>query len=175
MPLIDSWIVPCLYLTAFSEFDFLASCSDDDKLLSRAILNQTAYTSLLTTKMKIMKKLIILTLAFVASITVFAQSKAGRIDNTKHPIVSACPVRSTVIINDIGKCPFCGMDLNLSKKEQIKTQVAKAYSCPLYANIIADKTRRKMNISPKEEMKMKIVGLNNSATSSEERESIARH
>ena len=121
-----------------------------------------------------MKKLIILTIAFVASIPVFAQTKAGRIDNTKHPIVNACPIRSTVIINDIGKCPFCGMDLNLSPKEQIKTQVAKAYSCPLYADITSDKTGRKLNISPKEEMKMKVVGLNNSATSCEEGESIAR-
>jgi len=122
-----------------------------------------------------MKKLIILTVAFVASISGFAQTKAGRIDNTRHPIVSACPVRSTVIINDLGKCPFCGMDLNLSPKEQIKTHVAKAYSCPLYADITSDKTGRKLNISPKEELKMKVVGLNNSVTSSEERESIARH
>lgn len=122
-----------------------------------------------------MKKLIILTVAFVASIPVFAQTKAGRIDNTKHPIVSACPVRSTVIINDIGKCPFCGMDLNLSKKEQIKNQVAKAYSCPLYADVIADKTTKRLNISPKEEMKMKVVGLNNSAASFEEGDPIARH
>ncbi|HET9825324.1 MAG TPA: hypothetical protein VFP87_08320 [Chitinophagaceae bacterium] len=121
-----------------------------------------------------MKKLIIVTVAFVASVSVFAQTKAGRVDNTKHPIINACPVRSTVIINDIGKCPFCGMDLNLSKKEQIKTRVAQAYSCPLYANTIADKTRRKLNISPKEEMKIKTVGLNNSVTISEESEPTAR-
>ena len=114
-----------------------------------------------------MKKVIILIVAFVASIPLFAQTKAGRIDNTKHPIVNACPVRSTVIINDIGKCPFCGMDLNLSQKEQIKTQVTKTYSCPLYADITTDKTGRKLNISPKEEMKMKVVGLNNSGHSTQ--------
>jgi hypothetical protein len=114
-----------------------------------------------------MKKLIIVTVAFVASIPVFAQTKAGRTDNTKHPIVNACPLHSTVIINDIDKCPFCGMDLNLSKKEQIKTQVVKAYSCPLYADLTTDKTGRKLNISPKEEMKMKVVRLPNHSSNLE--------
>lgn len=122
-----------------------------------------------------MKKLIILTIAFVASVAVSAQTKAGKIDNTRHVILNICSERSAVTTNEPGKCPFCGMDLNLSKKEQIKTQVAKAYSCPLYADIIADKTRRKLNISPKEEMKMKVVGLNNSAASFEEGDPIARH
>jgi hypothetical protein len=62
------------------------------------------------------------------------------------------------------------MDLNLSQKEQIKMQVTKAYSCPLYADISADKTGRKLNISPKEEMKMKVVGLNSSPNHRRERE-----
>jgi hypothetical protein len=108
-----------------------------------------------------MKKLIIFTVAFVASVVVFAQTKAGKIDNTRHPVLYACPVHSTVITNELGKCPFCGMDLNLSQKEQIKTQISKSYSCPLYADITSDKTGRKLNISPKEEMKMRVVGQNN--------------
>jgi hypothetical protein len=107
-----------------------------------------------------MKKLIVLIVAIVASVTVFAQTKAGKIDNTKHPILYACPAHSTVVTNELGKCPFCAMDLNLSPKEQIKTQVAKSYSCPLYANITSDKAGRKLNISPKEEMKMNVVQLN---------------
>ena len=98
-------------------------------------------------------------IALGASAAVFAQTKAGKVDNTKHPIVSVCPVNTTIITNDLGKCAFCGMDLNLSQKEQIKTQVAKAYSCPLDADITADKSGGKLNISPKEEMKMKVVGL----------------
>jgi putative DNA topoisomerase len=121
-----------------------------------------------------MKKLIILVAAaLVASSAAFAQTKAGKIDNTKHPIVYACPVNETVITRDLTKCPFCGMDLNLSQKEQIKTAVAKAHSCPLLADITADKAGRKLNVSPKEEMKMRVVGLDNS-NNLEERKSVAK-
>ena len=106
-----------------------------------------------------MKKLIILTFAVVASIAVFGQAKAGKTDKTIHVTLNVCPVTGTIITNDPGKCPFCGMDLNLSPKEQIKTQVARAYSCPMYADTTTGQTGRKPNISPKEEMKMKVVRL----------------
>lgn len=116
-----------------------------------------------------MKKSIILAIALVTSFAVFAQAKAGKIDQTRHPVVYACPVRATVITNELDKCPFCGMDLNLSQKEQIKVQVTKAYSCPLYADITADKPGTKLNISPKEEMKMRVVTLNNHSISADKK------
>jgi hypothetical protein len=52
------------------------------------------------------------------------------------------------------------MDLNLSPKEELKTKVTKAYSCPLYADVTRDKTGRKLNLSPKEKMKLQVVELN---------------
>jgi hypothetical protein len=106
-----------------------------------------------------MKKSIILTVAVVTSFAVLAQTKAGKIDNTKHPALYVCPVQSPVIINELGKCPFCGMDLNLSPKEQMKAQESKGQACPLYAGITSDRTGKKLNVSPKEEMKMRVVGI----------------
>jgi putative DNA topoisomerase len=108
-----------------------------------------------------MKKLIIIAVAFlIASPAIFAQTKAGKIDNTTHATLYACPVHSSVIINILGKCPLCGMDLNLSQKEQIKTQVVKGYSCPLYADIVTNNEERNLNLSLKEKMKMEVVKLN---------------
>jgi Heavy metal binding domain len=120
-------------------------------------------------KLRIMKKLIIFAVVFIASTAVFSQTKAGRIDDTKHPILYSCPVKTAVIKNELGKCPICGMDLNLSPKEQIKVQTVRSTSCPLFVDL-----RGKVNLSPKEEMKMKIVQLNNSASASEER-SVAKY
>ena len=37
------------------------------------------------------------------------------------------------------KCNKCGMDLVKSKKEQMKTEVTKSYSCPMHADITSDK------------------------------------
>lgn len=100
-----------------------------------------------------MKKFIIFFVVLIASTAVFAQTKAGKIDNTKHPTFYSCPVKSTVITNELDKCPFCGMDLNLSPKEQIKAQVVKSYSCPSHVDIVGGN----LNISPKEEMKMQLI------------------
>ena len=110
-----------------------------------------------------MKKLIIFAVVFIASTAVFSQTKAGKIDNTKHPTLYSCPVKATVITNELGKCPICGMDLNLSPKEQIKAQIVKSTSCPLFVNLTG-----KVNLSPKEEMKMEIVKLSNPASTGEE-------
>ena len=38
-----------------------------------------------------------------------------------------------------GKCSECGMDLVLSKKEQMKMDVMKLYTCPMHKNITSDK------------------------------------
>jgi putative DNA topoisomerase len=122
-----------------------------------------------------MKKLIIIAVAFlIASPAVFAQTKAGRTDNSKHTTLYTCPVHSSVIINTLGKCPLCGMDLNLSQKEQIKTQVVKGYSCPLFADIVTNNAGRNLNLSLKEKMKMEVVKLNNYLVSSVSRDIVVK-
>jgi uncharacterized paraquat-inducible protein A len=111
-----------------------------------------------------MKKIIIIAVAIlVGSPALFAQLKAGRQDNTKHPVLNVCPVHSAITIKEPGKCPFCGMDLSLSQKEELKAQTAKTLTCPLNANIVNGKPA---NLSLKEQMKWDVVKLNNHAVNS---------
>ena len=50
-----------------------------------------------------------------------------------------CPMHADVISDAAGKCSKCGMDLTVSKKEQMKMEVMKLYSCPMHASITSDK------------------------------------
>ena len=108
-----------------------------------------------------MKKIIILAVAFlIVSPGLFAQWKAGKQDTTQRTVLYSCPTHSNVIINNSGKCP-CGMNLNLSQKEQMKAQVTKTYTCPGNADIVSNSAGRNLNLSLKEKMKMEVVKLNN--------------
>lgn len=113
-----------------------------------------------------MKKIIILTIAFfIASPALFSQSKAGKIDTTKHATFYTCPKHSDVISEKPGKCPKCGMELNLSSKEQMKARVTNNYNCPVHLDVTkhdpgkCPKCGRKLNLSPKEQMKAEVVKL----------------
>jgi hypothetical protein len=108
-----------------------------------------------------MKKIIIIAVAIlVSSPALLAQWKAGRQDNTKHPVLNVCPTHSTTKINEPGKCPLCGMNVSLSQKEQMKSQITKSYTCPVSADIVSGKPS---NLSLKEQMKWEVVKLNNHA------------
>jgi hypothetical protein len=50
-----------------------------------------------------------------------------------------------VVSNTPGKCPKCGMDMNASKKEQMKTKEMKGYACPMHP----DETSTKPGKCPK--------------------------
>lgn len=113
-----------------------------------------------------MKKIIILTVAFfIASPTLFAQTKAGKVDTTKHIALYTCPMHDSVAMKKPGNCPICGMKLELSKKEQMKKAVTKTYTCPLHPDVLSHdpgkcpQCGRKLNLSPKEQMKAKVVKL----------------
>jgi rRNA maturation protein Nop10 len=109
-----------------------------------------------------MKKLIIIVVGFlISSPALFAQWKAGRQDNTKHAVLNVCPVHSTITIKEPGKCPFCGMDLSLSQKEELKAQTAKTLTCPLNADIVNGKPA---NLSLKEQMKWEVIKINSNRT-----------
>ena len=110
-----------------------------------------------------MKRSIIFVLVSVISAIGFSQTKAGRIDNTKHPVFYTCQENSTIITRELGKCPLCGMDLKLSPKEQVKAQVVKSYACPLYVAL----PMAAPGLSPKEEMKWhSVIASANGNTSS---------
>jgi len=117
-----------------------------------------------------MKKSIIFILASIISVIGFSQTKAGRIDNTKHPVFYTCSENSTIITRELGKCPLCGMDLKLSPKEQVKAQVVKSYACPLYVSL----SLAKPGLSPKEEMKWNTVIVSANSNTRDTKNFLAR-
>jgi transcription initiation factor IIE alpha subunit len=111
-----------------------------------------------------MKKTIILSIAVLFStLSLFAQTKAGRVDTSKHATIYACPMHSEVKANEPGKCPKCGMDLNLAGKEKMKANVVKNYACPVHLQETSHnpgkcpKCGKKLNLSPKEQMKAEVT------------------
>lgn len=111
-----------------------------------------------------MKNIIIIAIAFlISSPCLFAQTKAGKIDNAKHATFYTCPMHPEVVKHEPGKCPQCGMELNLSSKEQMKAITAKNYTCPVHLDVVSHdpakcpKCGRKMNLSAKEQMKAEVM------------------
>jgi ssDNA-binding Zn-finger/Zn-ribbon topoisomerase 1 len=111
-----------------------------------------------------MKKMILLTAAIIMAFAALnAQEKAGKKDTSAHINLYSCPMHPGVSTDKSGKCPYCGMDLNLSKKELLKTEVTKAYTCPIHADEISEKAGKcpkcgtQLNLSLKEKMKAEFA------------------
>jgi ssDNA-binding Zn-finger/Zn-ribbon topoisomerase 1 len=47
-------------------------------------------------------------------------------------------MHADVVSDTEGKCPKCNMDLTLSKKEQMKAEVTKLYTCPSHAEVVSN-------------------------------------
>lgn len=86
-----------------------------------------------------MKKLFILLIAITAALATSAQDKAGKKDTTKATALYACPMHADVVSSKPGKCPKCGKDLVLSKKEQMKMEVVKVYTCSMHPDVTSSK------------------------------------
>lgn len=99
----------------------------------------------------------------ILSVSVFAQGKAGKKDTAKHVTLYTCTMHDTIAIKKPGNCPVCGMKLERSKKEQMKTEVTKSYSCPMHADVTSDspgkctKCGMNLTLSSKEKMKAEVV------------------
>ena len=111
-----------------------------------------------------MKNIFALTVAvFIATAGVFAQTKAGKIDKSAKYALYTCPMHPEVTGHKPGKCPKCGMTLNLSKKEEMKANQIKTYSCPSHTDVTSHnpgqcpKCGKKLNLSPKEQMKAEVT------------------
>ena len=112
-----------------------------------------------------MKKIILLTLAFITihSVVVSAQTKAGKVDTVNHPQFYTCPVHDSIALTKPGNCAVCGMKLEVSKKEAMKTQVTKSYSCPIHIAEVSDKPGKfskcgkNLALSAKEKMKVDVM------------------
>ena len=80
-------------------------------------------------------------------------------------VIYTCVMHPEVKMDKPGKCPKCGMDLNLSTKEQMKAGTTKNYSCPIHLDVTkhdpgkCPKCGRKLNLSQKEQMKAEVVKL----------------
>jgi transcription initiation factor IIE alpha subunit len=110
-----------------------------------------------------MKQLFVLTTALlIASSSLFAQSKAGKIDTAKHAAYYTCSMHPDVVSHKPGKCPRCGMALTLSNKEQVKAAVTKSYTCPVHVGVTSHdpgkcpQCGRKLQLSAKEQMKAEV-------------------
>lgn len=97
----------------------------------------------------------------IGSVPSFAQK--AKQDTLKHVALYICPMHPDVKMDKPGKCPQCGMDLSLSKKEEMKKQVTKTYTCPVHADVVSDKSGKcpqcgkKLSLSKKEEMKTEVM------------------
>lgn len=86
-----------------------------------------------------MKHLIFATVLILSvSFNSFAQTKAGKKDTVQHTAFYTCPMHPDMKSDKPGTCPKCGMNLTLSKKEQLKKDVTKTYSCPVHTNVITN-------------------------------------
>ncbi|MBS1577370.1 MAG: hypothetical protein JST09_18885 [Bacteroidetes bacterium] len=115
-----------------------------------------------------MKNLMILLFIMAATITSFAQEKAGKKDTTQHVTLYtyACPMHPNFISDKPGKCPKCGMEMSqLSLKEQLKRDVTKTYTCPVHLDVISTepgkcpKCGNDLLLSPKEKLKAEIAKI----------------
>ena len=101
-----------------------------------------------------MKKIIILAIAFlIASPGLFAQTKAGKIDTTRHTIFYSS------FANVKGNSP------SLSSKEQMKMELVKISHGTLGVNVtntyadVCPSCLALSKLSPKEKMKAQVVGI----------------
>ena len=111
-----------------------------------------------------MKSLLILFLIVTTTgFATFAQEKAGKKDTAPHVKLYACSMHPDVTSDKPGKCPKCGMELTLSKKEQMKMEATKSYTCPVHTDVVSNspgkcpKCGKQLTASKKEQMKMEVT------------------
>jgi uncharacterized paraquat-inducible protein A len=109
-----------------------------------------------------MKTIIMLFFAAIVVLpsSLFAQSKAGKVDTMQHTTFYSCPNHPEVHTIKAGVCQQCGMKLNLTTKEQMKAVNSNTYQCPIHLDIKGEKPGTcpkcgvSMNLSTKEKMLM---------------------
>ena len=111
-----------------------------------------------------MKKLVLCLMAtFLASVILVGQTKAGKVDTVSHGSYYSCPNHSDVTSHQPGKCSKCGMELNFSKKEEMKAGGVKNYICPVHLDVASHdpgkcpKCGKKLGLTSKEQMKAEVA------------------
>jgi len=91
--------------------------------------------------MKTLKVLLMAVLTILA-IPVFAQNDAS--NKTRAPkykpakAMYNCPMHPDMVVSQPGKCATCGMGLVKSKKEKMKMDAVKIYTCPRHPEITSN-------------------------------------
>lgn len=113
-----------------------------------------------------MKKLTIIAIAIlIGSSSLFAQTKAGKVDTLDHKNFYSCPQHPELTSHEPGKCTKCGMELSLSGKQQMKAGQSKAYTCPVHLDVTSHdpaqcpKCGKKLSVSRKEQMKTEVTRM----------------
>ena len=157
-----------MFFTAFTVFDFLfvLRLPGAQSALCWCRGTRVCFVSPFTDhKTKKMKKIIIFLIFTGSTFATVAQQKAGKNDSTKHVTLYTCSMHPGVSTDKPGKCSVCGMALNRSPKELLKTDVSRVYSCPIHAEVLAKKPGHcskcgaTLNLSVKEKMKADVVKL----------------
>lgn len=79
-------------------------------------------------------------MASFITVSAFSQKAKGNTDTTtKSYITYSCSMHPEYVSNVAGKCPVCHNPMTLSKKEQMKAEVAKLYTCPMHPNVLSTK------------------------------------
>lgn len=101
-----------------------------------------------------------LKILLTAALTVFCFAVFAQQDTTHHnkkhhkkegkAKMYCCAMHKDVMSDKLGKCPKCGNDLTLSKKEKMKMETMRLYNCPMHT----DQTRKKAGKCPKSGMDM---------------------
>jgi hypothetical protein len=110
-------------------------------------------------------KLLLIAVFSITTFAGFSQEKAGRKDTTNHPTLYSCPKHADIKSESPGNCSICGMKLELSPKEKMKSKVTKNYACPVHADVLLKKPGKcpecgkDLVLSPKEKMKMQEIRL----------------
>jgi putative DNA topoisomerase len=79
-----------------------------------------------------MKSIIICLAATFISFAAFSQKAKQNSDTAlKSYLTYSCSMHPQYVSNVPAKCPVCNADMTLSKKEQMKAEVVKLYTCPM--------------------------------------------
>jgi uncharacterized paraquat-inducible protein A len=115
-----------------------------------------------------MKRIIILVIAFASGFGCVAQkSKNNQLPGKTQGAQNTytCPMHPDVVSDKPGKCPRCGKNLSLSRKEQMKMEVMNIYTCPMHPDMVSDKPGKcpkcgkNLSLSRKEQMKMEVMNI----------------
>lgn len=107
-------------------------------------------------------KMLMMAAFSILTVTVFSQSKLGKTDTMRNTVLYSCTMHPDVSSSKEGKCPTCGMKLELSKKEQMKRAVTNNYTCPVHAAVLTKNPGKcpecgmDLKLSPKEKMNVNM-------------------